>query len=276
MNKTGLELFGLMVLAVLQAQAATLEWVNTGTVGEWSESGNWRSVEVQGSTGGRTDRVLLEHPTDHAEVTKAVESARLNIQMINGARLDVRANFQTVLSMDIGTAGASGGGVTQSGGLLIGRTLNLGASGQSPDFEAKYTLTGGVARFTTEVNIGKNGTFEIIGDAAEAQLHAPVCLTDGGTLSYTLAANGVTHIESEHALSIGTGARLSVDASSYAGGVRKIRLAEFKSLSGTFDAGNISITGLADGLSGEVTYDRTNLFLNILPNNKTMIGLIAF
>ena len=102
-----------------------------------------------------------------------------------------------------------------------------------------------------------------------------------GMLSYTLAANGVSAIDnlaSGGTFTIGANSGLEIDASAYTGGEGTIELVRrYTTISGTFDTNNVSITGLAEGLSGEITYDATGVYLNVIPEPATigMVGLVS-
>jgi hypothetical protein len=263
---------GLLGAAVSVQAATVIDWTNT-LPSDWSTTSNWDLNRIP--TAG--DLVRLLDSTDHASVTTAFDSSgNFDILMRNGSSIDISANFKTVGTWAIGISGSSAVGVTQTAGTVIGRTLNLGAV-NAQFFDAKYSISGGAARFTTAVNINQNGVFDITGDAANLVGSGALSLTSGGKLSYKLAADDVSVI-GVSAFTIGSGALLSIDASSYTDGVGTLTLANFTSNIGTFDVGNIAITGLEVGLSGRVTYTGTTMYLAVIPESGSYAllgGLLA-
>ena len=259
-------------LAVVQAQALTSQWTYTGGVGEWSTASNWDANGVPGFN----DLASLVSSTDHAKVTSAFNGGTFTITMRNGATLDLSADFKTVGTLNLGISGVTSTTVTQTDGLMVGRTLNFGQDGEASTFDATYSISGGTARATTAVNIGKNGIFDIVGDGGTIQFNnggASAVTMGAGTISYTLGATGVSAIDNLAAggtFTIGASSGLQIDASAYTGGVGTIELVKrYSTIAGTFDAGNISITGLADGLSGDITYDTGSISLSIVPEPGT-------
>lgn len=263
--------------ATAPLQAAIIEWTYTGGTGEWSTATNWDGgvVPVVGDTAS------LVSSTDHAQVTTAFNSGgNSNILMRNGASLAVSADFLTIFNWDLGITGFQNTNVTQTAGTIVGRTFNLGKDGQANTFDAKYSISGGEGRFTTVINIQKNGILEVDGNLASLENLGNVSMTNG-TLSYILAADGVTRLRgATKDFTIGASSLLEIDASSYTGGVGQIELANFNTITGSFDVGNISITGLAEGLSGNITYSEaaTSMYLNVIPEPGTYAligGLLA-
>jgi hypothetical protein len=270
---------GMSLLIAGGALADNVEWTYTGGTGEWSTASNWGGGLGPVPMAGDVARLLQS--TDHAEVTTAYNAGgNLSILMRNRASLAISADFKTIVKWDLGISGASSVGVTQTSGTVIGRTLNIGKDGEADDFEAKYSISGGEGRFTTAINIGKNGILEIVGNSASLENINHVTMGNGA-LSYILATDGVSRLNGDRGAStftIGTGSLLAIDASSYTGGEGLIELGTFDSISGTFAAGNIGITGLAEGLSGDITYATngalTSMYLNVIPE-PTTIGLVA-
>lgn len=253
--------------AAVAAQAVTTNWIYTGGVGEWSTASNWDN-----GVPGSNDTAALVTSTDHAQVTSAFDGGNMTIVIRNNATLAIAADFRTAFTMNLGISGVQDTSMTQTAGLLIGRTLNLGNDAEADDFDAKYSISGGTSRWTTAVNIGKNGILDIQGDGAAIQFNnggASAVTLGQGVLSYTLGATGVSAIDnlsSGGTFTIGASSGLVIDASAYTGGQGTIELVKrYSTISGTFDESNISITGLAAGLSGDITYDTGSISLNIIP-----------
>ncbi len=261
----------LLAAVAVGAQADNIEWIFTGGTGEWSTASNW---DIRVPIAGDTARLISS--TDHAEVTTNFNGGNFDILMRNGASLAISADFRTAVNWDLGITGASSVGVTQTAGTVVGRTLNIGGDGETRDFEAKYSVSGGEARFTTAINIRKNGIFEIDGNSVSIENSGAVSMTSG-TLSYILATDGVSRMygnQVDDVFTIGTNSQLAIDASNYTGGEGLIELATFTSIAGTFDTNNISIDGLEEGLSGDITYDSTgeltSMYLNVF--SESAIG----
>lgn len=257
--------------AAVAAQAANVDWVGGGADDEFTTAANWSPAQVPGTVA--SDNARLIDSGDDAVHTNSYDSANnFNILMRNGASLAISANLKTVGTWNLGTTGVTDVGVTQTAGTVVGRTLNLGAANANT-FDATYSISGGTARFTTAVNVAQNGVFDIAGDSANLAGSGAFSITDGGELSYTLAADGVSAI-GVTSFDIGSGALLSIDASSYTEGEGTITLANFTSNTGTFDLGNIAITGLEAGLSGSISYTGTTMDLAIIPEpgSYAMLG----
>ena len=249
-------------LATMQVQAANVDWVGGGADDEFTTAANWSPAQVPGTVASDTARLI--DSSDDAVHTNSYDSAsNFNILMRNGASLAISANLKTVGTWNLGITGVTDVGVTQTAGTVVGRTLNLGATNANT-FDASYSISGGAARFTTAVNVAQNGVFDIAGDSATLAGSGAFSITDGGELSYTLAADGVSAI-GVTSFDIGSGALLSIDASSYTAGQGTVTLANFTSNTGTFDLGNIAITGLEAGLSGSISYTGTTMDLVVIP-----------
>ena len=78
-------------VAAMQVQAATIDWIKTDGVGEWSTAANWSS-----GVPGANDLARLISSTDHAQVTSAFDGGNVTITMRNGASLAVSANFRSL------------------------------------------------------------------------------------------------------------------------------------------------------------------------------------
>lgn len=256
---------------VVQAQAATIDFNGGGATSEWSVGTSWTGGVAP--VAGDTARLQFG---DNATVTSAVDAGNFSILQRNSATLAISANFKTVLAYDLGSSGNGDTTTTHTNGLLVGRTLRMGNDSSPDTYEARYTISGGTTRFTTAVTIAKNGIFEIDGTGGNIQFNnggtSAVTLGDG-TISYKLGAAGVsaiTNLSSGGTFTIGSGSKLLIDASNYTGGISAIDLAvSFSNIVGTFTEGNISITGLDAGLSGDITYDTGSFALSIVPEPGT-------
>lgn len=266
--------------AAVSAQADTIQWINTEGVGEWSTAGNWNA-----GVPGNGDIASLVSSTDHAQVTSDVNNGTFGITMRNGATLAIGAALRTAGNWDLGVSGVNSTTVTQTAGLMVGRTVNLGNDAEADTFDAKYTISGGEYRVTTVTNIQKNGILEVVGNAASLVNLGSFSMTQG-TLSLTLAADGVSllrGIGGTKTFTIGeSSSLLDIDALSYTAGVGQIQLALFDTITGSFAEENINISNLSAGLSANITYgavgDDTAMYLNVIPEPGTYAllgGLLA-
>jgi len=253
-------------LAVVQAQAATIDFNGNGATTEWSVGTSW----VGGNVPGLNDLARLQFG-DNATVTTAFNAGgNFNIMARNGALLEIGANFRTILGFDLGTSGDGSVDVVQTAGLVVGRTLSIGNEISTDTYTAKYSVSGGEARWTTVVEINKNGVLEVDGNGGSLDSVGSFTMASG-SLSYILAADGVSRIKGNGGTKTftidSTLSQLAIDASNYTLGVGQIELALFDTISGSFGAGNIAISGLAEGLSSNITYETvggdTAMFLNI-------------
>ncbi len=272
----GVLAMGMVCVAGSVQGGVTIDWWGgTGGTGEWSNPDNWSD-----GVPTPTDLARLQFG-DSPEVTIAFDSnGAFDILQRNTATLSISANFKTVGVWDLGTSGDGDTSVTQTDGLMVNRTLNIGNDAEADTFDAKYSISGGIARSTTAVTIGKNGILDIQGDGGTIQFNnggASAVTMGNGTISYTLAATGVTAIDnlaSGGSFTIGTGSMLQIDASSYTAGVGEIDLVtRYTAINGTFDESNVSITGLEEGLSGEIMYDTGRMYLNVRLPTGTLISI---
>jgi hypothetical protein len=264
-----------VLLAVFQAQAATIDFNGGGATTEWNVGTSWSGGVAP--VNGDTARLQFG---DNATVTSTVNAGSFNILQRNSGTLAIGANFKTVLTYDLGTSGNGDTTTTHTDGLLVGRTLKIGNDSSTDIYEAKYTISGGTTRFTTAVTISKNGIFEIDGNGGNIQFNnasASAVTMGEGTISYKLGATGVsaiTNLGSGGSFNIASGSKLVIDASNYTGGISDIDLVtSYTNIVGSFTESNISITGLEAGLSASITYDTGQVALSIIPEPGTYVML---
>ncbi len=275
---------GLAVTA-LQAQAA-ITWDGGGSDAEWSTAGNWSGGYVPGDTA--IDIAHLFQNSDDAVVTQDFASTNLfDLRMRNGASVTIGANFGQARRVTIGYFASTGCGITQTDGLVFVRDQLILGYVSAGTYDAKYSISGGILRMTTATDTGllidQHGVFEVIGSSATINLNAAatdVSIVNGGTLAFELAAFDVSSVDVGGTFSIGTGSLLTINAFGYTGGAGTITLANFASKSGSFDEANILITGLKEGLSANITYDATSMYLNLVgesggPKGRTRVFLLG-
>ena len=264
------------------------DWIGGGADAEFTTTNNWSSGEIPGSVTGRIDTATFLHPADDAVHTVDYIAAKFfDVLIRDGASLEIAAGLRIIRNFNIGTTGGTSVDVTQTAGVVVIRDqMNVGYVSDF-DYDAKYSINGGIVRFTnpasTGVTVSENGIFEVVGNLANIDLDTAAIdftLIDGGELRYVLGGAGVSSVDVGDLFTIGTESLLTIDASSYTGGEGSITLANFVSKSGSFDEANIAITGLEEGLNAHITYDATSMVLNVTlepgrPRGRTRVFLLG-
>ena len=203
--------------------------------------------------------------------------------VMNGGTLrsgiGIVAKYQEVIGCAVGLGGGKGEFVVNGGDCLVNNNTWIGGATTSAlrimadgehgadktygypfdvhGGEGLLKVTGGSVAFTRDLVVGAEGTgvVSVEGSAAsqftvgrDLVLSNEAAVVSGGTSSATLKfkadANGVTPINVAGRFAVSEQARLEVDMSAFDLTVGdRIWLVTCNSMSGTFDAGNISVTG---------------------------------
>jgi len=235
-------LFGLITISSLQA--ATIVGSTADAV--WETSNNWLGGVIPGTVSGQADTVV-----------------------VNGGRsLTLNSNASlgdgTIEQMFVGNQnpGAAVSRFTMTAGSNLDVTnFFVGVNGSPGDF----TYNDGASLTASSIVVGRNNTDN----------GAPA----GSTLNFTLGATGLSSSVSTTTLNlrqVEANHTIAVDASSYTGGVGDIDLISFTNHLGG-DFGVSSVTGLAPGLAGVITYDADSVNLSITaipePSSSVLLGL---
>jgi len=238
------------------------------------------------------DNSQLISKNDYATVKDDLSANRLfDVQIRNGGRLDIDADFGSIRTFRIGADGQTSDSsiVNHTTGLvrvrdefIIGHTQGISAPGNGKG-QGIYTMSGGTIRLigglSEMVTIYNNGVFAIIGQKGiisfDIRDNTELRLKDAATLSYELGTNGVTPIDLSGALTISESAQLSIDASAYEGGEANIPLINYKALVGAFESANVTIKNLDEALSAEITYDDESVKLAVIPEPSAYALLLG-
>lgn len=279
---------GIVLVGAAASRGATIEWV--GTVdNNWANAANWDPAIVPGSTA--VDSALIVGSADNPDVVSLVAPTNVfDVVLRAGASLDVSAGFRPIRNFDLGVTGSltTNATVNHTAGQMRIRDLftigqPLGTSGQ-----VRYTMSGSAQLLflggtsANGVEVRDNGTFSIVGQAATLRLadvaSTTFTLVDTATLSYTLGATAASPLTIGSGMTIGPNSLLTIDASVYTAGAGTIPLATFGSRSGQFSPANVTVTGLAPGLSGSVEYTSTSMSFSVVPEPSVcgvVIGLLG-
>ena len=226
------------------------------------------------------DAAIVSGAGANPDITSIIFPANaFDVRVRNSASIDVGSTCRDVRNFDIGTNSTAATVTHTAGNLRITNRLLIGTAASAS--ATSYTVSGGtlIVIGGADVDVQTGGAFHIEGQAATLSLNvnagAIFSLIDTGTLSYTLGANGVSPLNlGSGTMEIGTPSRLTIDASAYTAGAGTIPLAAFGSRSGEFSPANVTVTGLAPGLSGSVDYTSTSMSFSVVPEPSVCgIGL---
>lgn len=137
-----------------------------------------------------------------------------------------------------GAIQVSGGAFTNTGATMI-----IGSAAGQTGTVTVVSGTFSVTNCTTTVGNPGVGTLEVQGKNSTITLKALTADTANSTLKFTLGATGVSPIEVTNALTVTSSSKLVVDMTSYNKVNGDADLITYGTMSGTFDATNITITG---------------------------------
>ena len=287
------------------AHAASSSW--TGSVDDdYHNAGNW-SAGVPGSSGA-ADVATLGGEGGPASVinvnslfatgSATYTSPFIDVFMRNNTTLNLNHSFRIARNFHIGSSLAAGNGTlsntvnVNAGQLFVRDDLVIGDDNTHTKTDTLHLSGAGQlllqgAAGSESVVVNDTGVFHLNGENVTATIgdgtngvDAQFIMNDTATLKYTLGAAAASLLDIEAGFTIGANSLLEINAASYTGGVGTVTLASFGSKTGTFDVGNISIDGLAGGLSGSITYTGTTMDLTIIPEPGTyallagMTGLV--
>jgi len=288
MNKTLLT--GVVSLLLAGTVHAQTSW-NGSVDDDFHNGSNWTAgvpgqtgvadIATLGGEGGSASVINVNslYATGAAPYT----SPFIDVYIRNNTTLNLNHSFRTVRYFHLGSSTVGGSAVLNNtvnvnvGQLFVRDDLVIGDDNTHSKTDT-FTLSGAGklllqgAASTESVIVNDTGVFHLNGENATATIgdgtngvDAQFIMNDTATLKYTLGANAASVLDIEAGFTIGANSVLEIDAASYTGGVGTITLASFGSKTGTFDVGNVSIGGLAGGLSGSITYTATTMDLSIIP-----------
>lgn len=259
------------IASISVSQAANVSWVGNGVSGDWNDTGNWSQVvgepadlpgafvADQGVFSGAGDS---NTPTaDFAFVNAS------NLTVRNAALITVGAgvNISNFNNWRLGANNNNGGGqVTMTGGSLSGTNFSV-ASSPTANTRSVFIASGGSLTTTGGFSIGELGDFNLSG--SETSFNVGSFTVDGVTNSNTSEFNatfdsvGISTVEATGGFTIGSGALLNVDLTSFAG-TGMFDLVTFATKTGDYATGDIMFSGLA-GRTATIGSDADSLFVLI-------------
>lgn len=275
--------------------AATRSWLGT-TDNDFSTASNWNtfptgihSPRMQGDDGG-DNLTVLSGANTHSMNAINVRGGHVFIIDNAGGTLTGTGNFNFARGL-VG----DGSAVNHLDGAVVLGGLDM--SGNATGGDSIYTISGGslaIGSFDT-FDVGGDGLtgnlgggsdtaiFAIEGDSATVSVTSDVLARASSVFSFELGATGIDAIDTTGNLTISDGAQLSIIGSSYTAGAGDITLFEAATMAGSFDASDITVTGLgAEGINWSLSQDAGSsgdIVLTIIPEPGAFAlfgGLLAF
>ncbi|MDF7806653.1 putative glycoside hydrolase [Pontiellaceae bacterium B12219] len=280
-------LTGITALWVFSTQASNFFWNGSGADNNWTNVANWGAA---GALPGdnQVDQALVTASTTLSTPatinTSLVFSNSVSFKVRNKsyALIESGGNVDfTAIQIGVNASVGNGSTLTQTGGAISGSTLQIG-SAATADYGNRYEISGSGSLLTTaDLTIGAGSTFRIIGEQATVNVGDTsgddLVMTGGGSeLAFVLGTSGASVVDIFDTFSIDSAnAMLTIDASGLSTNTAAYELVRFSSLDGLFSAGNILITGLADGLNGSIVYDSDSMNLLVSGEADVPPGLPA-
>jgi len=229
----------------------TILWTNGGGAdSEWINVDNWMFSYLPGVH--RFNKVVMaanDKATVHCPATYM--KANVYLEMRTGATLDIRENLNIGDKFFLKTRAVA----TQSSQSIVtvGKRFYLAAM---YDISDQAQLIVG-----SSVYVQRNGQLAINGDsssvsaATNSEMH--------GWLTYKFGRSGAGTFVVNGDLTIGSTAKLTIDASSYSAGAAKMLLIKYTTSTGSFAPDNIDVTGLAEGLTFQIKSESDGLYLEL-------------
>ena len=236
----------LLILNTPAALAVDVTW-NGSVDSNWNMPGNWSTGLVPGTTAG--DVVLLTDSNAPVVATVVETSNSSSLQLSQDASLEINSGL--LLFDDLILSGGDvlhlAGDVQVNGDLnVISNPSNFRGAGGNLTVEGESYINRGV--FSIE---GDNQTFST-GD---------LTVGTNGTLLFDFDKQEMNTVQVANHFAITPGAKLEIDLRDYTMGGNELELITFSSVSGSFDAADITITGLGGGV---VTLDEDSLNLTVI------------
>ncbi|WP_372797168.1 hypothetical protein, partial [Pontiella sp.] len=186
-------------------------------------------------------------------------------------------NLSQAINVSQGVNG-NGANVTQNAGSTVNIGTSLNMSGNAATGGTSFYTVLGTLTIDDDLNAGAAfaATFSLIGDSATVSVGRAVNAKAKSTFEFELNATGVSSIDAVGALTVDDGAKLVIDGSAYAGGNTDITLFDAASMTGSFAASDITVTGLGVKGTGWTLTQGTNgdVVLGVIPE-PAAVTLVA-
>ena len=277
MDKKIIPIVGLSLLLNSFAQARII-WDDGGDTSEWSEAENWNPNIVPGTAG--FDNCIL-HLGRSAFVSSAITTAaKPDILVRQGGRLVIRANMNSIRQIGLGLHsynGWDGGKIIHSGGTVTTTWgVKMGHSGFVGDSKALYRLRNNATLNAEDLLLYEGSHFWVEGSNCSVNLSDDLTVNSKGFIRYVLSSSSAGVINVNDRLTIdSSGAVMEINAAPYTGGEATFELINYGSRSGEFAEKNVSISGLADGLTAYIEYDSNSVNLIIREDSPELSAVLA-
>jgi hypothetical protein len=240
-----------------QASALNVSWTGA-TDSNWAIPGNWNGNNVPGTT-TLANADLVGNNIEAVVATPFIAPLLNQVNISDGASLLIEESIQLQDSLKLGAiANSDGGSFYQHADISIATDIRLGhvSTVTSPSY---YAADEGALTVAGQIFL-RNGTFEVEGNESTISADNMRVLA-GAELFFDFGVEGASPINLSGNLTINSGAKLTIDLRGYAIGGNTVELVNFSSLSGSFNANDITIIGLN---GGSVNYTGTALTVSVV------------
>lgn len=242
------------------AVAATVDFIGTSG-SNWADETSWSSGTLPGDITTDYARIANEEvkiatklsPVNSISILAGVNAA--------GGTLTVNNHMSNINLLKTGASQANSNGTINHiiGGVRANDVIIGLSSGTG---NATYTMTAGWLILADDLFLRNTGTFNFNGDKANIKVADDAFIDAGSSLNITLGDDGLNTINVADKLTIGTGAKLTIDGTAFSENNVSVTLIAAASISGAFDIEDIAITGFGS-LNTEVKVLGGNLVLNV-------------
>ena len=239
------------------ATKAAIRWRGGGPNSEWLNVDNWTGSCLPGT--GRFNRLVMagvnDHGTVHCPATYMTHDVQL--EMRARATLDVSTDLNIGRKLTLKT----GATLTQSSLSIV----TVGALHLAANYELSEQAQLKVVGEGISMKCPSNGSFTIQGDSSSVAVSGATKSLMYGTLKYVLGLDGAGLFTVDGLLSIGSSAKIFIEASAYKhDGNAMIQLIKYTSSTSSFNPENIQITGVAGGWTSQIKSLSDGVYLELL------------
>jgi dienelactone hydrolase len=240
--------------------AGTIDFIGTSG-SDWADATSWSSGALPGEITTDTVRIINEEvriTTALAPINSVSISTGVNTV---GGTLAINNHVSNIDLLRVGASQAnSNGTVNHTIGGVRANDVMIGLAGGTGI--ATYTMLGGWLILEDDFFLRNTGTFNLVNDYSHIKVGGDAFIDTGATLNLILGDDGINTIDVTDKLTIGTGAKLTIDGTLFSQNNVSIKLIEASTISGSFAAEDITLTGF-DSFNAIVVKEGNIVRLNI-------------